>query len=50
VLADSDAVQRLASDGAHAVGSTSEAYRDFLEKETETWGAVIKTAGVQPDE
>ena len=49
VLADAELRQRLATDGALPIGSTPEEFRTFLARETATWAAVIKAAGVKPD-
>ncbi len=49
VLADQELRQRLATDGALPVGSTPEEFRTFLARETTTWAAVIKAAGVKPE-
>ena len=40
--------EKLASDGAEPVGSTPEEFARFLRSETEKWGKVVGSAGIQP--
>lgn len=47
ILADTELRQRLFSQGVEPVGNTAEAYRDFILKEHQRWGEVIRKAGIQ---
>jgi tripartite-type tricarboxylate transporter receptor subunit TctC len=38
----------IAEQGGTAGGGTPEQFADFLRKETEKWGNVIRAAGVRP--
>jgi tripartite-type tricarboxylate transporter receptor subunit TctC len=40
--------ERLAADGTEAVGSSPEEFARFLRSETEKWGKVVRSAGIQP--
>jgi tripartite-type tricarboxylate transporter receptor subunit TctC len=40
--------ERLAADGTEAVGSSPEEFAHFLRSETEKWGKVVRSAGIQP--
>ena len=39
---------KLVQDGAEPVGSSSEEFARFLRTETEKWGKVVRSAGIQP--
>ncbi len=41
--------ERLAADGAEAVGSTPEEFAAFIRSEIEKWAAVAKSAGIRPE-
>ena len=42
-------VERLAAEGAEPTPSTPAGFRDFLGKEIEVWGGVVREARVQLD-
>ncbi|HEX9193308.1 MAG TPA: tripartite tricarboxylate transporter substrate binding protein [Burkholderiales bacterium] len=44
-----DLRERLAADGAEAVGSTPEEFAAFIQSEIEKWTAVAKSAGIRPE-
>jgi len=44
-----DVRERLAADGAEAVGSTPEEFAAFIRSEIEKWAAVAKSAGIRPE-
>ncbi|MSQ20278.1 MAG: tripartite tricarboxylate transporter substrate binding protein [Betaproteobacteria bacterium] len=44
-----DVKERLATDGAEAVGSTPEAFGVLIRSEVTRWAAVAKNAGIQPE-
>ncbi len=48
-LANPETKERVASVGAHAVGSTPDELATFIKKELATWSKVIKTAGIRID-
>lgn len=41
--------QRLAAQGADAVGSSPQEFAAYMRKETEKWGKIVKTAGIKLD-
>jgi tripartite-type tricarboxylate transporter receptor subunit TctC len=41
--------ERLARDGAEAVGTTPEEFAAYIQAETAKWAKVIKAAGIQPE-
>ncbi len=45
-----DVAQRFQLDGADAVGSTPKEFAAFLKAEMQKWGAVIKEAGIKPEQ
>jgi tripartite-type tricarboxylate transporter receptor subunit TctC len=47
VLHHPDMMKRFAADGAEAVGSTPEAFRDHIKDEMEKWAQVIRKAGLK---
>lgn len=49
VMATPDIRQRLAANGAEAVGSSSADFTRFVQTETAQWARVIKTAGITLD-
>ena len=49
VMATPDIRQRLAANGAEAVGSSSADFTRFVQSETAQWARVIKTAGITLD-
>jgi tripartite-type tricarboxylate transporter receptor subunit TctC len=48
-LASDDMKQRLAAEGAQAVGNSARAFGEFLQRETRKWASVIKTSGLSID-
>lgn len=44
-----DVKERLAADGAEAVGSTPEAFAVLIQSELARWAMVAKNAGIQPE-
>lgn len=44
-----DVVQRVAADGVEPVGSTPEAFLDYVRVEIARWKSVIQKAGIKPD-
>jgi tripartite-type tricarboxylate transporter receptor subunit TctC len=44
-----DVRERLAADGAEAVGSTPEEFAAFIQSEIEKWTAVARSAGIRPE-
>jgi tripartite-type tricarboxylate transporter receptor subunit TctC len=44
-----DVKERLAADGAEAVGSTPDVFGALIRSEVERWAAVAKNAGIQPE-
>ena len=40
--------QKLSGDGAEPVGNTPEEFARFLRSETDKWGKVVRSAGIQP--
>jgi tripartite-type tricarboxylate transporter receptor subunit TctC len=48
-LGSEDMKQRLASEGAEAVGNSSQAFGEFLRRESQKWAAVIKASGIAVD-
>jgi tripartite-type tricarboxylate transporter receptor subunit TctC len=48
VLASNEAKEHFAKIGLHAAHTTPAQAKAFIEKETKTWGEVIKKAGIQP--
>lgn len=44
-----DVKERLAADGAEAVGSTPEAFAVLIKSELARWAMVAKNAGIQPE-
>lgn len=49
VVRVADVKDRLAADGADAVGSRPEAFAAFIRAETAKWAKVVKTAGIRPE-
>lgn len=49
VLHHADMMKRFAADGAEAVGSTPEAFREHIKGEMEKWALVIEKAGLKRD-
>ena len=41
--------ERLAADGAEAVGNSPEEFAAFIKRELARWAAVIKSAGIRPE-
>lgn len=48
-LAQKDVQERLASDGADAVGNKPEEFAVFIRSELDKWGRVVKAANIQPE-
>lgn len=48
-LASPDLVKRFAEQGASPGGQSAAEFGKFVQSQTQTWGRVIKAAGVQPD-
>lgn len=44
-----EVADRLALEGAEPVGSTPEAFAEFMRRETEKWGRVVKLSGMKPE-
>ncbi|MDB5925962.1 MAG: hypothetical protein JWN13_4898 [Betaproteobacteria bacterium] len=49
VLRSAEIKQRLANDGAEAVGSTPEEFGAYIKSETVKWARVLKAAGIEPE-
>ncbi|HET7158697.1 MAG TPA: tripartite tricarboxylate transporter substrate-binding protein, partial [Burkholderiales bacterium] len=49
VLQAPDTGAKLIAEGAEPVGSTTEAFAKFLQRETQKWAQVVKTAGIRLD-
>jgi len=48
-LASPDLAKRFAEQGASPGGASTADFGKFVQGQTQSWGAVIKAAGVQPD-
>lgn len=48
-LQQRDVRDKLASDGAEAVGSTPEQFGAYIRAETDKWAKVVKAAGIKPE-
>ena len=44
-----DVRERITADGAEPIGSTPEAFAEFLKRETAKWGKVVKDSGAKAD-
>jgi tripartite-type tricarboxylate transporter receptor subunit TctC len=49
VLRSAEIKQRLAGDGAEAVGSTPDEFGAYIKSETVKWARVLKAAGIEPE-
>ena len=47
ILMSPDVREKLAADGAEAVGSTPEQFAAFIKSEIDKWGKVVKSAGIR---
>lgn len=48
-LAQKEVLDRLGADGAEAVGSTPDAFGEFMRSETAKWGKVVRVSGMKAD-
>lgn len=48
-LAQKEVLDRLSAEGAEPVGSTPEAFADFMRSETAKWGKVVRVSGMKAD-
>jgi tripartite-type tricarboxylate transporter receptor subunit TctC len=48
-LAQKDVLDRLSVEGAEPVGSTPDAFAQFMRTETAKWGRVVRISGMRPD-
>ncbi|MCC6533336.1 MAG: tripartite tricarboxylate transporter substrate binding protein [Burkholderiales bacterium] len=49
ILHAPDARARISANGAEVVGNAPRAFREFIQKETAKWAAVVKAAGIKPE-
>ena len=49
VLRLRDVKERLEADGTLIIGSTPEAFRDFLRADVEKWKRVVQVTGAKPE-
>lgn len=48
-LAQKDVLDRMTAEGAEPMGSTPEAFAEFMRIETAKWGRVVRISGMKPD-
>jgi len=48
-LAQKDVLDRVTAEGAEPMGSTPEAFAEFMRIETAKWGRVVRISGMKPD-
>jgi len=48
-LAQKDVLDRVTAEGADPMGSTPEAFAEFMRIETAKWGRVVRISGMKPD-
>lgn len=49
VLESSDVKERLNNLGMEIIGSSPQAFREYIKRESQTWGKVVKASGMKPN-